>query len=173
MRHVQTTKNCQNLVINLRQSHRIYARNHHLRAIESQPWADAAPDSYCGVKDCVPTPDPKRPPIETPSFPLSPSFSGCCCCVTSNKRRSGILIRLRFAQLTSPSLPPPRRRSFASTETQVRERVRDSTCVRTDFFRSKMRRRRRRRRRRSFPRVTSQTQGFSTPFHEVDHFIGL
>ena len=37
LRHVQTTKNDQNLVINLRQPRRIYTHNCHLRAIESQP----------------------------------------------------------------------------------------------------------------------------------------
>ena len=36
LRHVQNTKNCPNLVPNLQQPRRIYARKTHLRAIESQ-----------------------------------------------------------------------------------------------------------------------------------------
>ena len=37
-RHIQTTKNCPNLLTNLQQPRRIYARKSHLRAIESQSW---------------------------------------------------------------------------------------------------------------------------------------
>ena len=41
LRHVQTSKNGHNSVINLLQPHRVYARNCHLRAFESPPCSQS------------------------------------------------------------------------------------------------------------------------------------
>ena len=49
-RHIPTTKNCPNLLTNLQQPRRIYARKSHLRTIESQSWvAQLWSNRYCST----------------------------------------------------------------------------------------------------------------------------